>query len=97
MPIVHARDGESVDSLIRRYKRNLEKSGIPREARRRQYREKDSDKRKRDKAAAIKRHQKKLQREAFGHSGQRRKDRRFVSRATVSSRPKQLLSSQVLA
>lgn len=63
MPAVRVREGESVDSAIRRLKRMVEKSGIPKELRRREFHVKRSAERKREVAAARKRHLKKLARE----------------------------------
>ncbi len=50
-----ARPGESFESLMRRFKRAVERSGILSELKEREYYEKPSDKRKRREAAAIKR------------------------------------------
>jgi small subunit ribosomal protein S21 len=66
MPSVRMRDGESVDSAIRRFKRAVEKAGIPKELRRREFYQKGSAVRKRKAAAARKRHLKKLLREQVG-------------------------------
>ncbi len=66
MPIVRVREGESVDSAIRRFKRSVEKAGIPKELRRREFHQKGSMIRKRKLAAAIKRHLKKINREQVG-------------------------------
>ena len=66
MPSVRMRDGESVDSAIRRFKRAVEKAGIPKELRRREFYQKGSTVRKRKAAAARKRHLKKLMREQPG-------------------------------
>jgi small subunit ribosomal protein S21 len=68
MPSVRIRDGESVDSAIRRFKRAVEKAGIPKELRRREFYQKGSAVRKRKAAAARKRHLKKLMREQIGGS-----------------------------
>lgn len=75
MPSVRLRDGESVDSAMRRFKRAVEKAGIPKELRRREFYQKGSAIRKRKAAAARKRHLKKLTREQSGPS-QRREERR---------------------
>ncbi len=72
MPSVRMRDGESIDSAIRRFKRAVEKAGIPKELRRREFYQKGSMIRKRKAAAARKRHLKKLTREQMsGQSGHR--------------------------
>ena len=66
MPSIRLRDGESVDSGLRRFKRAVEKAGIPKELRRREFYQKGSMVRKRKAAAARKRHLKKLLREQPG-------------------------------
>jgi len=63
MPKVYVKAGDTVDSAIRRFKRAVEKSGVLTKVRRCQFYEKPSAIRKRKKAAAVKRHQKKLMRE----------------------------------
>jgi len=63
MPIVKVRENEPFDVALRRFKRSCEKAGILSEVRRREFYEKPTSERKRKKAAAVKRHQKKLQRE----------------------------------
>lgn len=63
MPSVRVREGESIDSAIRRFKRFVEKAGIPKELRRREFHRKKSVKKKLDLAAAKKRLLKKLLRE----------------------------------
>jgi small subunit ribosomal protein S21 len=57
------RENEPFDIALRRFKRSCEKAGIMAEVRRREYYEKPTTVRKRNKAAAVKRHLKKLQRE----------------------------------
>lgn len=69
MPNVRVRDGESVDSAMRRFKRAVEKAGIPKELRSREFYQKGSMIRKRKKAAAVKRHLKKIAREQGGPLG----------------------------
>lgn len=59
------RPHEHVEGALRKFKRAVEKSGILSKARRCQYFEKPSIKRKRAKAAAIKRHLKRLSRECL--------------------------------
>ncbi len=66
MPSVRIRDGESIDSAMRRFKRSVEKAGIPKELRRREFFQKPSMINKRKAAAARKRHLKKLMRETTG-------------------------------
>lgn len=64
MPTVKVRDNEPFDVALRRFKRSCEKAGILSEIRRREFYEKPTSIRKRKAAAAVKRHIKKLQREA---------------------------------
>ena len=63
MPSVRVRENEYFDAALRRFKRACEKAGVLTEVRRREYYEKPTQERKRKKAAAIKRHAKKLARE----------------------------------
>jgi small subunit ribosomal protein S21 len=63
MPSVRVRDNEPFEVALRRFKRSCEKAGILTEARRRESYEKPTAERKRKRAAAIKRHQKKLAKE----------------------------------
>lgn len=63
MPEVRVRENEPFDIALRRFKRSCEKAGIMAEVRRREHYEKPTTVRKRNKAAAVKRHLKKLQRE----------------------------------
>lgn len=72
MPSVRIRDGESVDSAMRRFKRAVEKAGIPKELRKREFYQKGSTIRKRKAAAARKRHLKKLFRDTNGSPVQSR-------------------------
>jgi len=62
MPSVDIQENSSFDAALRRFKRSCEKAGIPSKLRQDRY-EKPTAKRKRKKAAAIKRHLKKLQKE----------------------------------
>jgi len=55
MSNVTVRDNESLDSAIRRFKRNCAKSGIMQEVRKREHYEKPSVKRKKKSEAARKR------------------------------------------
>lgn len=64
MPQVKLREGEPFDVALRRFKRSCEKAGLLAEVRRREAYEKPTMERKRKKAAAVKRHQKKVSREA---------------------------------
>jgi len=63
MPSVRVRDNEPFEVALRRFKRSCEKAGILTESRRREFYEKPTAERKRKRAAAIKRHQKKLAKE----------------------------------
>jgi len=63
MPSVRVKENEPFDVALRRFKRACEKAGILTEVRRREYYEKPTTVRKRKKAAAVKRHLKKLARE----------------------------------
>lgn len=64
MPNIRVRDTEPFDIALRRFKRTCEKAGVISEARRREAYEKPTTVRKRKAAAAVKRHQKQLMREA---------------------------------
>ncbi len=64
MPNVKVRENEPFDVALRRFKRACEKAGVLTEIRRREFYEKPSVMRKRKAAAAVKRHLKKLAREA---------------------------------
>ncbi len=63
MPIVKVRENEPFDVALRRFNRSCEKAGVLSEVRRREFFEKPTWERKRKKAAAKKRHLKKLARE----------------------------------
>ena len=63
MPAVKVKENEPFDIALRRFKRSCEKAGVLSEVRRREYFEKPTQERKRKKAAAVKRHLKKLSRE----------------------------------
>jgi small subunit ribosomal protein S21 len=63
MPVVKVRENEPFDIALRRFKRSCEKAGILAEVRRREFYEKPTSVRKRKRAAAVKRHLKKLQRD----------------------------------
>jgi len=60
MPTVRVKENEPFDVALRRFKRTIEKAGIITELRSREYYEKPTAERKRKKAAAIKRHFKRL-------------------------------------
>ena len=64
LPSVRVKENENFDAALRRFKRACEKAGVLTEVRRREFYEKPTSVRKRKAAAAVKRHLKKLQREA---------------------------------
>jgi len=63
MPSIRVKDNENFEVSLRRFKRLTEKAGVLSDLRRHEFYEKPTWKRKRKKAAAIKRHQKKQMRE----------------------------------
>ena len=63
MPSVKVRENEPFEYALRRFKRSCEKAGVLAETRRREYYEKPTQERKRKKAAAVKRHLKRMSRE----------------------------------
>lgn len=63
MPTVRVRENEHFDAALRRFKRACEKAGVLTELRRREFYEKPTQERKRKKAAAVKRHAKRLARD----------------------------------
>lgn len=63
MPSVEIPDENAFDVAMRRFKRACEKAGIPTKLRQIEYYEKPTSKRKRRRAAAVKRYAKKLQKE----------------------------------
>ncbi len=65
MPSVKLRDNEPFDLALRRFKRACEKAGILAESRKRQFYEKPTQERKRKRAAAIKRHLRRVSRETI--------------------------------
>lgn len=60
MPVVRIKENEPFDVALRRFKRTIEKAGVITELRSREYYEKPTAERKRKKAAAVKRHFKRL-------------------------------------
>lgn len=64
MPSVKVRENEPFEYALRRFKRACEKAGIISEMRRRESYEKPTQERKRKQAAAVKRHMRRLNREA---------------------------------
>jgi small subunit ribosomal protein S21 len=63
MPFVKIRDNEMFDVALRRFKRAVEKAGTMADVRDREYYEKPTWAKKKAKASAVKRLQKKLSRE----------------------------------
>ena len=63
MPSVKVKENEPFDVALRRFKRSCEKAGVLSEVRRREFYEKPTQERKRKRAAAVKRHLKKLSRD----------------------------------
>lgn len=63
MPNVRVRENEPFDVALRRFKRACEKAGVLTEVRRREFYEKPTQERKRKRAAAVKRHAKKVSRD----------------------------------
>ncbi len=63
MPSVRVRENEPFEYALRRFKRSCEKAGIMSEMRRREFYEKPTQERKRKKAAAVKRHMRRVSRE----------------------------------
>jgi len=61
---VKVKENEPFDVALRRFKRSCEKAGVLSEVRRRESYEKPTQERKRKRAAAVKRHLKKLSRES---------------------------------
>jgi small subunit ribosomal protein S21 len=64
MPSVKVKENEPFEYALRRFKRSCEKAGVVAETRRREFYEKPTQERKRKKAAAVKRHLRKLNRDA---------------------------------
>ena len=63
MPFIQIPDENAFDVAMRRFKRACEKAGIPTKLRQMEFHEKPTAKRKRKRAAAVKRHAKKIQKE----------------------------------
>jgi len=63
MPAVKVKENEPFDIALRRFKRSCEKAGVLSEVRRREFYEKPTAVRKRKSAAAVKRWQKKQNRD----------------------------------
>ncbi|HET8764821.1 MAG: 30S ribosomal protein S21 [Rhodanobacter sp.] len=63
MPNVKVRENEPFEVALRRFKRTCEKAGILAETRKREFYEKPTQERKRKRAAAVKRHLRRLSRD----------------------------------
>ncbi len=63
MPNVRVKENEPFEVALRRFKRSCEKAGVLTDVRRKEFFEKPSQERKRKRAAAVKRHAKKLSRD----------------------------------
>lgn len=63
MPVVKVKENEPFDVALRRFKRSCEKAGVLADVRAKEFYEKPTWIRKRKKAAAVKRHAKKMFRE----------------------------------
>jgi small subunit ribosomal protein S21 len=73
MPTVRVKENENFEVSLRRFKRLCEKASILADLRRHEFFEKPTWKRKRKKASAVKRFQKKLLREQMALERDRRK------------------------
>ncbi|MEO7066944.1 MAG: 30S ribosomal protein S21, partial [Rhodanobacter sp.] len=62
-PNVKVRENEPFEIALRRFKRTCEKAGILAETRKREFYEKPTQERKRKRAAAVKRHLRRLSRD----------------------------------
>ena len=60
MPAIRVKENEPFEVAIRRFKRTVEKTGLLTELRAREFYEKPTAERKRKKAAAVKRHYKRM-------------------------------------
>ena len=87
MPSVRIRENEYFDAALRRFKRACEKAGILTELRRREFYEKPTQERKRKKAAAIKRHMKRISREGMRHQEPRAVDHRRARHVEIPAEP----------
>ena len=60
MTTIRVKDNEPFDVALRRFKRSCEKAGVLADVRKREFYEKPTAERKRKKAAAVKRHYKRV-------------------------------------
>jgi small subunit ribosomal protein S21 len=63
MPSVRVRENEPFEVALRRFKRTCEKAGVLTDVRKKEFFEKPSQERKRKRAAAVKRQQKRISRD----------------------------------
>jgi small subunit ribosomal protein S21 len=63
MPSVKVRENEPFEIALRRFKRTCEKAGVLAETRKREFYGKPTQERKRKRAAAVKRHRRRVSRE----------------------------------
>ena len=63
MPSVKVRENEPFEIALRRFKRTCEKAGVLAETRKHEFYEKPTQERKRKRAAAVKRHLRRVSRE----------------------------------
>jgi small subunit ribosomal protein S21 len=75
MPSIRVKDNENFEISLRRFKRLTEKAGVLSDLRRHEYYEKPTWKRKRKKASAVKRYQKKISRAVVGKEKDKDKQR----------------------
>lgn len=78
MPHVVIKESEPFDVALRKFKRSCEKAGIPTKLRQIEYYEKPTSKRKRKFASAVKRWQKKLQKDQENLARARDQSRRLA-------------------
>jgi len=77
MPTIRVKENEPFEVALRRFKRTIEKSGLLTELRAREFYEKPTAERKRKKAAAVKRHYKRLRRAVGWAAAQSSTDKQF--------------------
>ena len=63
MTTIRVKDNEPFDVALRRFKRTCEKAGVLAETRKREFYEKPTQERKRKRAAAVKRHLRRVSRD----------------------------------
>lgn len=73
MPSIRVKENENFEVSLRRFKRLCEKASILADLRRHEFYEKPTWKRKRKKASAVKRYQKKILRQVIEQEKDRRK------------------------